>query len=101
MQNGAWSNSSAEKNGKPIPSTIRPIEQLTIANCQLSISLSLYHRVPQHTQSLDLHFHHVAALQEHGRLPRDADTGRRAGEDQIARLQRENLRQVSQDSAHA
>ena len=50
-------------------------------------------------EPLDLHLDHVARLQIDRRLPRDADTGRGAGEDQVARFQREHLGQVRQHGA--
>src|SRR5437868_6829563 len=57
-------------------------------------------RVAQHAEALDLDLHDVAVFQEHRRLAREADTRRRAREDQIARLQGDDLREISEDVAH-
>src|SRR5262249_30975449 len=61
----------------------------------------LHHRVAQHAELLDLHLGDVAALEVHRRLARHAHPRRRPREDQIPRLQRADLRDVSQRLRHA
>ena len=50
------------------------------------------HRVREDADSLDLDLDEVAGLQRNGWRPRVADPGRGAGEDQVARLEREDGR---------
>src|SRR5581483_6672942 len=54
----------------------------------------LYYRIAQHAELFDLDFDHVTVLEKDRRLAREADARRRAGEDEIARLQRYHLRDV-------
>ena len=60
---------------------------------------ALHDRVAQHAELVDFDFNDVARLQKDGRLAGETHTRRRAREDQVPRLQCENLRQISQDLA--
>ena len=51
--------------------------------------LRQHHRVAEHADALDLDLDDVARLQRHLRVARPADAGRRAGQDQVAGLERE------------
>src|SRR3954451_3627671 len=52
------------------------------------VAPELFEPVAQLTDALDAHPHNVAALQEPRRLQADADAGRRARRDDVARQQR-------------
>ena len=52
-------------------------------------------------RSVDLDLDHVAVLHRHRRGARVADARRRAGQDQVARLEREDVRGVRDEVAHA
>ena len=49
---------------------------------------------------IDLDFHHVAVFEELGRRAREADAFRRAARDNVARFEREPLREIRDDLLH-
>jgi hypothetical protein len=53
---------------------------------------ALNHPVAEYAEAINFNLHHVSRLQENGRLARETDAWRRAGKDQISRLQGEHLR---------
>src|SRR5262245_54768291 len=62
---------------------------------------SLFYGVAQHSQSVNLHFHDIAALQEHRRFAGETDARGRAGENEVSWLQGEDLGQVRQGGPDA
>src|SRR5262245_677408 len=65
-----------------------------------SSSRTGHHRVAERPKLIDLDFDLVAGLEEHRRLAGEADAGGRAGEDEIAHLQSEYVRQVGDGLRH-
>lgn len=57
----------------------------------------LPHLITQNAQLFDFDFNAVASFQINGRFLREADTGRRSGGDNVARLKRYGLRQIFED----
>src|SRR5207302_561807 len=97
------------RHDQEIPANLRPEEsarattrRTTSAGSQPSESgrrgkrdLTFHHRIAEHAKPLDLNLDHIPRSQENGRLARHADAGRRARENQIPRLERENLRKIA------
>src|SRR5579872_2883625 len=59
------------------------------------------HRISQNSQSGDFDFARVAGLKKHGGLAGHSDARRSAGEDQIARFERHDLRNIGDQLADA
>ena len=60
---------------------------------------SFHHRIAQHAEFLDLDLDHVARFEKHGWFAGHADAGRGAGEDDVAGLERANVRQIGDQLA--
>src|SRR5262249_6240263 len=65
------------------------------------LQTELTDRVREHPDPFDLHLHGVARLQRDLRVAGVADTRRRAGKDQVARLEREHVRDERDKERHA
>src|SRR5689334_21053365 len=92
------------------PGALAPV-QLTAATAskiknnkrvlRMSVFLFRHDWISQTSDTLDQNLHLIARLEKHGRLARKADTGRRAGGDDVAGLERDRLRDELDQSRHA